>query len=134
MLAGTRFPANMPLADETGDVAGFTEIARKGLDVQRHVHRDFGMEQTLATRIPPPREERGEVKAGRVETCQEPGTGRRADGLGSIRRREPESLFSQAIEIRRIVVLASVAAEVVDAEVVADHENDVWLCHVVYPT
>ena len=51
--------------------------------------------------------------------------GRRADRAGRVRGREPRALLGERVEVRRVVVLAAVAAQVVDAEVVGEDEDDV---------
>ena len=51
----------------------------------------------------------------------------RADRLRAVAAGEAHSLGGHAVEIRRGLVLAAVAGEVVDAEVVGEDEDDVGL-------
>ena len=50
---------------------------------------------------------------------------RRADRRGDIRRREPQALRREPIEVRGAVLLAAVDTEIVDAEIVSEDEDDV---------
>ena len=61
-----------------------------------------------------------------VATRHECGARGGADGLGHVETGEARALSGEAIDVRRLDILGSVAAEVAVAEVIGEDENNVW--------
>jgi hypothetical protein len=64
-----------------------------------------------------------------VESGQQPGTGSGTDGLGGVGGCEACPLRRQAIEIRGVVIFASIAMQIIDPEVVTKNKNNIGESH-----
>ena len=108
-----------------GGVTGFFQVLRERDFFQRQFLAELGAIELLAGHILPAWQPIGEMEPGRPLAGHDAGPRRRADRAGSIGLREPHSVGSEAVDVRRFVIRAAVAAQVRPAEVVHQDENDV---------
>lgn len=119
-------PAEMPLADARRDVAGLAQHLREREFLQRELPFENRLKHFLRRSIGPARQEIRDVQPRRIFPREQRRARRRAHGL-PIRIREPHPLPCELVEVRRVVIGATVAVEIVDAEIVREDEDDVRL-------
>ncbi len=115
--------AEVPLADVGRGVAGRVERLGERFLLERQLLADHRPRELLRGEVGPAREPVGQVEARRMPAGHERGPGRRADGTGRIRLREPASSGGELVEVRGPVEPAPVAAEIGPAQVVG-HDQD----------
>ena len=69
----------------------------------------------------------GDVQPSRILAGHQRGPRRRANGARRVIGREPHAVAGQPVDVRRLVEIAAVAAEVGPTQIVGDDENDVRL-------
>src|ERR1700722_9078412 len=87
------------------------------------------MKELLSRRVGTARQECRQMKSGWFLPCHQGGTAWRTNRLG-VSASEANSLLRQLAEMRGRVVLAAIASQVVDAEIVGQNENNVRLLQV----
>ena len=111
--------AEVPLADQRGPVAGRAQQRRQGRMLGRQTERRAAAAPAVDRLLG------GAAQPVLVARRHQREPGRRADRRVRIALRHPQAAGGEAVEHRRDRLAAAVAAEVGEAEVVGDDEDDV---------
>ena len=115
----------MPFADTGGGVTRAFEILGQRRFFEWQLLPDDGMEKLLRWSIRPTGKIGGDVEAGRSLAGQDRCPGRRANRTGCICIRESRAGSGQSVEMGRMVFLAAITAQVVDAQIIRQDKNDI---------
>src|SRR5207249_9586620 len=83
------------------------------------------MKHFLRNAIGTARQVGGQVQTRRRLAGEDSRPRGRADGLGAVGAGKTDALLRETIEVRSVVVLAAIAMEIVNAEVIAENEEDI---------
>ena len=119
--------AEMPFPEARRRVSGTAQDFGERRFFQRELTFDDRLPELLRRSIRATGKEIREMQTSGAFTREDRRARRRADGLRAIRGREAHALPSELIEIRRGLILPTVATQVIDPEIVGEDENDVWL-------
>src|SRR4029453_1784858 len=111
-----RFPPEMPLADQGCVVAVLPDqrCNRRVRGRQTDVRRAFARQRLLQPNLQPLRRASGYKRTSR----------RRAEGRRRVGTREPDALPREPIEVGRLVIGATVAAQIAVAQIVREDEEN----------
>jgi len=119
------FAAEVPLAYGRGGVALGLEQLRNRLHAGREVGVDRRAQQPVRAAVGAAGEEGRDLEAGRTLAGQQAGARRRADRSRGVGLREARAFGGEFVQVRRALVLAAEAAEVVDAQVIGEEDHEV---------
>jgi hypothetical protein len=116
--------AEVPFADAGGGVASGFEPLGQGFLLQGQLLGPLGdLEAGVGAVVSG--DPVGDVQPGGAFPCQNGGAGGRAHRAGGVGLGEFHPILRELVDVRRLVVLAAVAAEIRPAHVVDQHEDDV---------
>ena len=125
LLRQRSLAAEVPFADVAGGVSGLPQLRGNRRLAGRQLLIDDGTQQFLIGPIGAARQPVGEIEPGRILAGHERGACRRADRTSGVGIGETLALRGEAIEVRRLVILAAVAAEIGPTEIVGEDDNNV---------
>ncbi len=126
LMLGVIVPAaEVPLADAGRDIAGRLERLGDVHFVQGQILPPRRHEQPMGGRVAFAGDPIGQMQSRGPLAGEDAGPRRRADRAGGVGVGEPHPLPGQAVDVRRLVELAAVAAHVGPAQVVGKDEDDI---------
>jgi hypothetical protein len=125
---GVAFLAEVPLAELGRGVAGLLQRLRERDGLRRERRDVVDRAQRAGAPVKAVDAADGvDAGAGAVLAAEQRRARRLAVGAAGVAVREPHSLAGQAVDVRRLVVLAAVGGDVGVAEVVGEDQDDVGL-------
>ena len=115
----------VPFAQGSRCVPGVAQPLRQRRLAEWQVLPNRRVQHSLRGRVRAAREKRGQVEPRRSASGQDRRPRRRADRRCHVGGREPQSFGGKSIQMRRAVVAAAIGAEVVDAKIIREDEDDV---------
>ena len=115
----------MPFADVAGRVSRRFQHFRESDFLQRQLPERIWLQEPLVRSIGSAIKKIGQVQPSRVFAGENAGPRRRADRASGIGIGESHSIRGEPVDVRRVVVFATVAADIAATEIVHEDDDDV---------
>ena len=117
--------AEMPFAKQPRRIARALQQLRDRPFLQRQLALDARLPELLRWRVCAARQEVRDVQSRRAFPRHQRRPRRRANRLRRVGIRKAHAFLREAVEIRRAMILAAVAAQIIHAEVIRENEHNI---------